>query len=128
MNDTQLTQLCLAITLGGMLALALTYEPQFEESSISELGKKEGAKGILHGRIETVIKNYPITLFILDDKELALVYYPRATTLEQNDFVKVYAENRQEQQNTQNTGQAASGGAKQSKKQISLYAQKVEKQ
>jgi len=122
MNDTQLTQICFIITIAGMVALAITYTPQFENSTIGLLSEKENSKGILFGRVDAVIKNYPITLFTLDDGNLALIYYPRATTLEQNDFVKVYAENRPEQQN--------GGGSAiiKPKKQLNLYAQKVEKQ
>ncbi len=122
MNDTQLTQICFIITIAGMVALALTYEPQFENSTITQLGEKENSKGILFGRVIAVIENYPITLFTLDDGNVALIYYPRATTLEQNDFVKVYAENRSEQQPTNPSA------IKKPKKQLNLYAQKVEKQ
>ncbi|VVB74280.1 Uncharacterised protein [uncultured archaeon] len=122
MNDTQLTQLCFVITIAGIVALALTYEPEFENSTITELGQKENSKGIIFGRIEAVIENYPITLFTLNDGNTALIYYPRATALEQNDFVKVYAENRPEQQPQNNSA------IKKAKRQLSLYAQKVEKQ
>jgi len=110
------------IIVAGMCALAITYEPEYENTTISDMGQKENARGILFGRIDTVIQNYPITLFTLDDGNSALMYYPRATSLEQNDFVKVYAQNQSEPQ------PKSTSSIKKSKKQLSFYAQKVEKQ
>jgi hypothetical protein len=113
MNDKTLSKICLAITIIGMLLLLLTYKNEFESTTITQILKEKNSKGIISGRIEYVIKNYPITIFALTDGNRALIYYPKPTTLEKNDFVKVYAENKPEQQNNE------------TKKSNELYAYKV---
>ena len=62
-----------------------------------------------------MIKNYPITQFILTDGTKALIYYPKPTTLKTNDFVEAYLENRPEE-GTNKTRQG---------KTPTLYAHKV---
>jgi hypothetical protein len=96
MNDKTLSKICLAITLIGMIFLALTYKPEFEETTISDLIQKGKAKGIIFGKVESIIKTEPTTLFILNDSNKVLIYYPKTIELEENDFVKVYAENNSE--------------------------------
>jgi hypothetical protein len=93
MNEKTLAQLCLAITIASMIVFVITYTPEFKETTIGELLEKEGRKGIVFGRIEYIAKNYPTTVLILNDKNTATIYYPRATTFEKNDFVTAYLEN-----------------------------------
>ena len=114
MNDKTLSKLCLAITLTGMLLLTATYKNEFEETTITQILQEKNSKGILFGRIEYVIKNYPVTIFSLTDGNHAIIYYPKPTSLEKNNFVKVYAENKEEQTNTKTKTQE-------------LYAHKVMK-
>jgi hypothetical protein len=92
MKDTTIVKICFIIVLTGIVLLAITYKPEFEKSTILKLTEKDNSKGIIYGRIDFVEKNYPITLFILNDTSTALIYYPKPTTLEVNDFVEVYAE------------------------------------
>jgi len=91
MDDKKLSLICLAITLIGIMGFFLTYRNEFEETNIGALLEKEGNEGVVFGRIEYVIKNYPSTMFILTDGNSAIVYYPKETDLNKNDFVKVYA-------------------------------------
>jgi len=109
MDDKKLSKICLAITLCGMILLGLTYHEEFEKKTIYEVTQKEGTKGLVYGRIEYVIKNSPSTQFILTDGNKILVFYPRESDYNKNDFVYVYAESQ------------TSGGKKE------LYAYKVVK-
>lgn len=92
MNETQIARICLAVTIIGMLLFAATYQEEFTKKTINEVLAKEGNKGILYGKIDYVVKSYPVTIFILNDGNKATVYYPKATTLQKNDFVEVYAQ------------------------------------
>ena len=92
MDDKMLSRICLAVTLTGMVGLALTYRNEFEETSIGELLETKEGKGIVFGRIEHVIRGYPSTMFVLYDGNRATVYYPRESDLNKNDFVHVYAQ------------------------------------
>jgi len=85
------------VTIIGIILFVATYQEEFTKKSIFEINSKEGEKGIVFGRIDYVIKNYPITMFILTDGNKATIYYPRATTLAKNDFVTAYIENKIEQ-------------------------------
>ena len=93
MNEKQLAQICLIITLISLLILIFTYKPDFEEKTIQEILNNQNSKGKVFGRIEYVVKNYPITIFVLNDGNSATIYYPKATTLEENNFVTAYVEN-----------------------------------
>jgi hypothetical protein len=97
MDDKTISRICLAVTIFGILLFALTYEEEFTKKSIAQINSKEGEKGIVFGRIDYVIKSYPVTLFILTDGNKATIYYPKATTLKTNDFVTVYIENKIEE-------------------------------
>lgn len=93
MNEKQISQLCIIITLISLVMLIITYKPDFEEKTIQEILENQNSKGKVFGRIEYVIKNYPVTIFILNDKNSATIYYPKPTTLEENNFVTAYIEN-----------------------------------
>ena len=93
MNDKTIARICLAITLISLISLVLTYKPDFEETTLTKIIQEPQAKGKIFGRIDYVIKNYPITQFILNDGNTAVIYYPKATTLVKNDFVTAYVEN-----------------------------------
>ena len=80
MNEKYLTQLCLIITLISLLILIFTYKPDFEEKTVQEILNNQNSKGKVFGRIEYVVKNYPITIFVLNDGNSATIYYPKATT------------------------------------------------
>lgn len=110
MDETTITRLCLAITITGMLLFAATYKEEYTKKTISEVLEKEGNKGIIFGKVEYVIKNYPVTIFILNDGNKTTVYHPKPTTLEKNAFVTIYAQ-------SQLQG-----------KEINLYAQKVKEE
>lgn len=96
MDETTIARICLAVTIVGMLLFAATYQEEFTPKNSTELLAKEGAKGILEGKIEHIVKNYPVTTFIFNDGNKSLVYYPKATTFEENSFVKIYAESQLE--------------------------------
>lgn len=93
MNEKHISQICLLITLASIILLLATYKPDFEEKTLNELLLKQGEKGKVFGRIDYVIKNYPVTIFVLNDGNSATIYYPKATTLEENNFVTAYIEN-----------------------------------
>jgi hypothetical protein len=117
MNEKTISIICLVITLVGMLALVLTYKNEFEETTISNLLSQPNSKGILFGRIEHIIQNYPTTLFVLNDGTEATIYYPKKSTFQPGSFVEVYAENQVKDENTISNSKT--------KKQIELFAQKV---
>ena len=81
----------------GIILLIFTYKEEFKETSVGELINSPGEKGIIFGKVEYVINNYPYTLLQINDGNKALVYYPKPTTLTNEDFVKVYAENQLEE-------------------------------
>jgi len=90
MNEKQLSQICLVIVLFGGLLFFITYQNNFEEASVEET--PVGGKGIFFGKIEYIIKQSPSTLFIFNDGNKTMAYYPKETTLTKNDFVTLYAE------------------------------------
>jgi len=92
MDETKIAQICLIITIIGILIFGLTYKEEFEETTINQLLSKEGNKGILHARIDYVVKNYPTTTLSITDGNKTTIYYPKATTFEKNNFVKIYAQ------------------------------------
>ncbi|MEI7961831.1 MAG: hypothetical protein WCI04_05865 [archaeon] len=92
MNETTIARICLAVTIIGIVIFTATYEEEFQNSTVSNLLHKEGEKGIIFGKIDYVIKNYPVTIFIINDGNTANVYYPKATTFENDTFVKIYAQ------------------------------------
>ncbi|MFA5125577.1 MAG: hypothetical protein WC462_01060 [archaeon] len=120
MNDKTLSKICLTITLTGMLFLALTYKPEFEETTVSNLIQKENSKGIIFGKIESIIKTGQTTIFILNDSNKVLIYYPKTIEIEENDFVKVYAEN--------NSKEITEEKYSSKKKELMLFAYKVIKE
>ncbi len=93
MNDNEITKICILITLVGLIAFLIFYTEEFKKKTINELLNSEiNTKGIVFGKIEYVIKNYPTTTFILNDGNKATIYYPKQTNLEKNDFVEAYVE------------------------------------
>lgn len=92
MQETTITKICFTITIVGMLLFLLTYEPEFQKTTLYELKESQNseAKGIVFARIDYVIKTYPITEIIINDGESALLYYPKSTDLKKNDFIFVY--------------------------------------
>ncbi len=93
MDDKTISKICLIITIIGILLFAATYEEEFTKKSIAEIKSTPGEKGIVFGRIEYIIKTYPVTQFTLTDGDKATIYYPKATTLKKDDFVTTYLEN-----------------------------------
>ncbi len=91
MNEKTISQICLIIITIGMLIFVITYKEEFSRKTIGEM-IEVGEKGEIIGRIEYVIKNDPITMFVLTDGNKALIYYPKATDLNKNNIVKIYAE------------------------------------
>ncbi len=91
MNDKKISQICIIIIVIGILLFVTTYKNDFEEKSIDKV-ISENSTGLVFGRIDYVIKNSPTTQFILNDGNTILVFYPKETTLQKNDFVFVYAE------------------------------------
>jgi hypothetical protein len=97
MNEKQLSQICLGLTIISLIILIFSYKPDFEEKTIKQILETPNSKGKIMGRVEHVIKNYPITLFTLTDGTTATIYYPKPITLEKNDFVSAYVENQGQQ-------------------------------
>ncbi len=97
MNEKQIAQLCLCLTLISLIILIFSYKPDFEEKTIQEILETPNSKGKIIGRVEYVVKNYPITIFTITDGTSATIYYPKPITLEQNDFVSAYVENQGQQ-------------------------------
>jgi len=92
MKDKTILIICTTISLFGLILFGLFYEPEFKEKTINELilSEKEGESGIVKGRIDHVIKNNPITQFILNDGNTTLIYYPKSSNFQKNDFVTAY--------------------------------------
>jgi hypothetical protein len=98
MDDKTISKISLVIVTIGILVFVATHQEEFPKKTIGELDKV-GEKGVIIGRIEYVIKNDPITMFILTDGNKALVYYPKITDLNKNNIVKVYSENEETKTN-----------------------------
>jgi hypothetical protein len=92
MNEKKLSLICLLITLSSMLILVATYKEEFHPTTIKFL-LDNGGKGIISGRVEHVVKNYPVSVFVLNDGTKTTIYSPKALSITTNDFVRVYAEN-----------------------------------
>jgi len=90
MNEKKLSLICLIIILVGGALFFITYQNDFKETSIDTT--PIDGKGIFFGKIEYIIKQSPSTLFIFNDGNTIMAYYPKETTLEKNDFVTLYAE------------------------------------
>lgn len=97
MNEKHISQICLVLTIISLMLLIFTYKPDFEERTIQEILENQNLKGKVFGRIEYVIKTYPVTIFTLTDGNTATIYYPKPTTLEKDDFVTAYIENQGEE-------------------------------
>jgi len=93
MNEKQISQICLILTIISLIILIFSYTPDFQEKTIKEIIENQNSKGKVFGRIEYVVKNYPVTIFTLTDGTTATIYYPKPTTLEKNNFVTAYIEN-----------------------------------
>jgi hypothetical protein len=91
MNEKQISQICLVIIIVGIILFVITYENEFCEKTISELITNEGNKGIIFGRVQRVIKNDGMALFVITDGNEATVYYPKFLKITKNDFLVVYA-------------------------------------
>jgi len=95
MDDKTLAKICIVITIIGMLALAVTYKPEFERKTIGEIIEKENSKGLVFAKIEYVIKSAPTTLLIVTDGNKATVFYSKQTSFAKDDFVWIYAERKE---------------------------------
>ena len=93
MDEVFLFRLCFAVSILGIVLFVFLYKPEFEPSSVWELTSLPSSKGIIFGRVESVIKTSPTSVFIVSDGNSALVYYSKPLVLEKNDFVEIYAEN-----------------------------------
>lgn len=101
MNENTISKICLTITIIGILLFAFTYKEEFSDTTITQLLEKEGNKGIIHARIDYVLKSYPSTMLsITDGKQKTTIYYPKATTFEKNNFVKIYAQSERQGKKT----------------------------
>ena len=89
MNEKHISLICLLIVVIGGVLFLISYQSEFENTTISSIQNEES--GIIFGKVEYVIKNSPSTLFVLNDGNQILAYYPKASDLEKNDFVTVYA-------------------------------------
>ena len=89
MNEKQLSLICLGIIFFGGALFLISYQNDFEKTTSFEL-ELEG-DGILFGKVEYVIKNSPSTIFVFNDGNKTLAYYPKETTLAKNDFITIYA-------------------------------------
>jgi hypothetical protein len=97
MNEKQLSQICLGLTLISLLILIFCYKPDFEEKTIQQILETPNSRGKIIGRVEYIVKNYPVTIFTLTDGTTATIYYPKPITLEKDDFVSAYVENQGQQ-------------------------------
>ncbi|MBT4870793.1 MAG: hypothetical protein HON47_04415 [Candidatus Diapherotrites archaeon] len=89
MNEKHLSIICLIVILMGGILFFISYQNEFETKTISSITNEE--KGIIFGKIEYVIKNSPSTIFVINDGNKILAYYPKSTNLAKNDFVTIYA-------------------------------------
>ena len=92
MDDKKLSLICLAIVALGLVLFAATYHEEFEKKTLTQMLNEDGTKGMVFGRIDYVINSFPSTQLILSDGNKALVFYPKESDLNKNDFVYVYAQ------------------------------------
>ena len=88
MNEKQLSLICLGIILFGSGLFLVSYQTDFEKTTSFELELDK--EGILFGKVEYVIKNSPNTIFVFNDGNKTLAYYPKESTLAKNDFLTIY--------------------------------------
>jgi len=88
MNEKQLSLICLGIILFGGGLFLVSYQNDFEKTTSFKLELEE--EGILFGKVEYVIKNSPSTIFVFNDGNKFLAYYPKETILAKNDFLTIY--------------------------------------
>jgi len=87
----------LIIILIGFIGFLVFYKEEFEKITIQELINNEKiTKGIISGKVEYVVKNFPSTILILNDGSKATIYYPKETTIQKNDFITAYVEKEKE--------------------------------
>ncbi|MDD3083959.1 MAG: hypothetical protein PHP82_02975 [Candidatus ainarchaeum sp.] len=91
MNERNITQICLIITLIGIIFFILNYEEEYTEKTISEMTEKIGSKGIIIGKVDYVIKEEPL-IFILQNEEKIKVFYPKKIEIKKDDIVEIFAE------------------------------------
>jgi hypothetical protein len=89
MNEKQLSIICIIIILSGFVLFVFSYKSDFKQTTSFEMGVDES--GILFGKIDQIIKNSPSTIFIFNDGNKFLAYYPKETSLARNDFITIYA-------------------------------------
>ena len=89
MNEKHLSWICLVVILMGGILFFISYQNEFENKTISSIKNEE--TGIIFGKVEYVIKNNPSTIFVINDGNKILAYYPKPTNLAKNDFVTLYA-------------------------------------
>lgn len=93
MNEKHLLHLCFILCLISLILLIIFYKPEFEEKTVSEILNTKNSNGKIFGKVEYVVKNYPVTIFIINDGNTATIYYPKTTTIEENNFVTAYVTN-----------------------------------
>lgn len=97
MNDAQISQICIIITIIGIVAFILFYTEEFKEKTIQELlQSEEKTKGIIFGKVEYVIRNSPTTNIVITDGTSATLYFGKETNLKKNDFITAYVEKEKE--------------------------------
>lgn len=98
MDENKISQICIIITLIGLILFLLYQEEEFETKTIQELITTTNiSKAKVFGKIDYVIKNYPTTQFILNDGTGKItIYYPKKTDLEKNNFIYAYIEKEDE--------------------------------
>ncbi len=91
MNERNITQICIIISIIGLIFFVFCYEEEFPEKTISEMISNIGTKGKLIGKVEYIINNEPL-IFILQNEEKIKVFYPKKIELKKNDIVEVFGE------------------------------------
>jgi len=89
MNEKQLSIICVIIIIFGCILFLVSYQTDFKETTITNMEIEDS--GILFGKVEYVIKNSPSTIFVFNDGNQILAYYPKETDLTKNDFITIYA-------------------------------------
>lgn len=90
MNEKQISRLCVIVVTIGIIIFLLSPNNVFSEKTVNTIKLDE--KGILFGKIDYIIKNSPSTIFVFNDGNQILAYYPKETLLQTNDFITIYAQ------------------------------------
>jgi hypothetical protein len=91
MNEKNIFQICLIISIIGIFLFIFFYESDFQKTSLTQILEEEGNKGIVFGKVSFVIKEEP-TIFIFENETSVKAFSPKKLNIAIGDELFLYAE------------------------------------